>query len=128
MVKKRKETILVVDDEPAIFISIKLILSKDYKLIYYKDAASALKYLKKKSALPSLILLDVIMPGIDGMGFLDALREKNLQIPVIMLSAINTAKAAADAFHRGAVDYIVKPFTHAEVVSKINKALKRECA
>src|SRR5260221_174738 len=71
------------------------------------------------------MLLDVVMPGQDGLSFLKALREEGNELPVLIVSALDTAKAAVEGLRVGAADYLVKGFDLDELRQRVANLLKR---
>ena len=114
--------ILVVDDEPVN----RQVLEAQLHMLGHSvteaaDGMEALRYVKEYGP-PDLILLDLMMPGMSGYEVLDALRAEYsiAELPVLILSAKAQEKDLVEGFARGASDYIVKPFSFAEVTSRIN--------
>jgi two-component system, NtrC family, response regulator AtoC len=104
--KKRK--VLVVDDEKTVRDSLRLLLKTSFEVIVAENGLEALDLIEHEE--PDLVLLDVMMPKLDGVATLQAMRDRNWQIPVVMLTANNTVKTAVEAMKLGAVDYLNKPF------------------
>lgn len=116
--------ILLVDDSPEILRLFSILLSKlGYKVRPTRDGKFALKFAKKNP--PDLILLDIMMPEIDGYQVCEKLKacEQTKDIPVIFISALNEVFDKVKAFSLGAVDYITKPFQLEEVVARIENQL-----
>ena len=120
---ENKRKILVVDDEPAIRDSLRLLLTSTFEVSTAPDGAEALKLLEQVQ--PDLILLDVMMPNLDGIETLRKIRELQRDTPVVMLSALNTVKTAVQAMKHGAVDYLNKPFEIEELTALILKLLEQ---
>ncbi len=115
--------ILVVDDEAEIRDVLRLYLEKDgYEVVEAADGMEALEVCKR--AKPDLVILDIMMPGIDGYRVLRNVRE-NSNIPVIMLSAKNSDSDKILGLDLGADDYIVKPFVPLEAVARVNSNIRR---
>jgi two-component system, OmpR family, response regulator len=74
---------------------------------------------------PDLIVLDVMMPGRDGLGVLQALRASGSQVPVIFLTARDTASDRVGGLRAGADDYVVKPFSIEELLARVHAVLRR---
>ncbi len=108
-----RKQILLVDDEEATCIAVKMMLPQSYSLTHCKSVKDGRKAITKGAF--DLVLLDLMMPNEPGYAFLDFLREKNISVPVIVLSAVDTAAAAKEALHRGAKDYITKPYGFTEL-------------
>src|ERR1700729_1728207 len=115
-------TILLVDDESAARYGMGRALEKQYKVIEAGSAAAAREALV--AATPDLILLDLVMPGEDGLSFLRWLRENGHEAPVLVVSALDTAKTAVEALQSGAADYIVKGFDIEELRRRVANLLR----
>ena len=100
--------ILVVDDEPGVQESLRMLLKSEGDVAIAGDAEAALR--EVALATPDLILLDLVMPGRSGLELLADLSERGIRAPVIVLTATNTVNAAVEAMKRGASDFITKPF------------------
>lgn len=119
-----KQRILLVDDEAGIRASLKVTLEPIYDVVCASDANQALGRFRRES--PSLVLLDIILPGMDGLALLKTMRTEDPSIPVIMLTGTKTVKTAVDAMKLGAADYVTKPFDVDELRLIIAKALETE--
>src|SRR5271168_271057 len=117
---KQTAKILLVDDEPGMLRYIKTLLEvDDYKVETATTGEEALK-LVENGLEPELVLLDVIMPGIDGLETLGQLRQMRAGIKVVMLSCVNDTKKVVHAMKLGALDYLTKPFQKAELDAVID--------
>lgn len=114
--------VLVVDDEPSIRQSLSLLLKSNFQVQTANDGAEALS--EMETFKPDLVLLDIMMPKMDGMETLKKIRETNPRIPVVMLTATNTVKTAVEAMKYGARDYLNKPFDVEELTSLIINTLE----
>lgn len=117
-------TILIVDDMPDnISVLYETLIRYEYKVLVARDGKSAIE--QARLAQPSLILLDVMMPGMDGFETCRRLKheETTQAIPVIFMTALSETIDKVNGFNMGAVDYITKPFQLAEVLSRINTHL-----
>jgi two-component system, NtrC family, response regulator AtoC len=113
--------ILIVDDEISVRESLKLILKDQYKVLLAENASEALALLDRES--PQLVLLDIILPDLDGIAVLKKIRELDVAIPIIMLTATRMVKTAVEAMKLGATDYLSKPFDIEELKLVIEKAI-----
>ena len=116
--------ILIVDDTKANLQLLSGILSAaDYKVRPASDGELALRSVKAK--LPDLILLDIMMPGMDGFEVCRQLKadEKTCSIPVIFISVLEDERSKTKGFQAGAVDYINKPFYEEEVLARVKTHL-----
>jgi len=119
----RKYRILVVDDERRMVGFIRLNLEQDgFEVVEAYNGTEALERLR--DSLPDLILLDVMMPDIDGFEVLRTIREVS-QVPVIMLTAKGEEDDKVKGLELGADDYITKPFSPRELVSRVRAVLRR---
>lgn len=115
--------VLIVDDELGTRESLRMILKDVYDVIMVCSGKEALHILSKD--LPSVILLDVMMPGEDGLNILERIKQIT-STPVIMITALKSVKSAVKAMKIGAFDYITKPFNVDEIKIVINKALSTQ--
>jgi DNA-binding NtrC family response regulator len=116
------KTILIVDDEPAARYGLRRALEAKYRIAEAESAEAAKEALRGE--LPDLVLLDVVLPGEDGLTFLRWMREQGSEIPVLMVSALDTAKTAVTALQLGAADYLVKGFELEELRQRVANLLK----
>ncbi|MTI48546.1 MAG: sigma-54-dependent Fis family transcriptional regulator [Firmicutes bacterium] len=117
-----KKTILIADDEKNMIWALKKALSKEgYNIISASNGVEALELFSKN--VPSLVLLDLKMPKLNGIEALKEMKKSNPEIPVIMLTAHGSAKTAVEAMKIGALDYLSKPFDIEELKIIINKAI-----
>ena len=117
--------ILIVDDEPNIVMSLEYIFKKEnFEVFIARDGAEALEIAEDK--IPDIILLDIMMPNVDGYQVLRFLKESsNLNaIKVIFLSAKNKASDIELGLQLGADKYISKPFSTKKLVSEVHNLLK----
>jgi len=115
-----KKNVLIVDDEPHIVNLIKLSLNKEkYNVSGAYSAREALRFMDKD--VPDLLVLDLMMPGINGYELCKALREnpKTKNVPVLILSAKSQMNDKLHAIDVGADDYMTKPFDPMELVKRI---------
>ena len=118
-------TILIVDDESRIRKLIKDFLAKEgYKVLEAEDGEQALKVFEEKSEKINLILLDVMMPKLDGWSVLRQIRQSS-KVPVIMLTARGEEQDELFGFELGVDEYITKPFSPKILVARIKAILNR---
>jgi DNA-binding NtrC family response regulator len=128
MLAPSKPHIFLVDDDPALRDSLKLVLKNDFKVSCFASGNELLESLHNadqslvKGGI-DLALLDVMMPGIDGIELLKQIKSFLPNLPVVMVSASNTVKTAVDAMRLGAVDFISKPFQIEELIERIQAGL-----
>ncbi|MGE5658433.1 MAG: EAL domain-containing protein [Actinomycetota bacterium] len=120
-------TILIVDDVPTNLAILTDFLSEaNFEILVAQDGESAIQ--KVNYAIPDLILLDIMMPGMDGFQTCKRLKEHPLhsQIPIIFITALSEPNHIVKGLSLGAVDYITKPFQKEEVLARINTHLERQ--
>ncbi len=117
--------VLIVDDTPAnLDVLYQTLKDEKYELSIAKDGDKALQFIPKFR--PNLILLDIMMPGMDGFETCQKLKENEAtkDIPIIFLTAKTGKKDVIKGFDLGAADYITKPFEHEEVLARVKNQLK----
>jgi len=121
--KRTRRTILVVDDEPRMIHFIRLNLEHDgFQVTEAASGTDALNVMR--DTLPDLILLDVMMPDLDGFETLQLIREIS-NVPIIMLTAKGEEDDRVRGLELGADDYVTKPFSPRELVSRVRAVLRR---
>ncbi len=116
-----RKRVLLIDDDPRVRASLKMVLEPIYDILQAGDAQEGLDVFRKDE--PNLILLDVILPGTDGLTVLQTLRMESKMTPVIMLTGTKSVKTAVDAMKFGAADYLSKPFDVDELRIIIDRVL-----
>jgi DNA-binding NtrC family response regulator len=116
------KTVLVVDDEPAARYALRRALENRYRIVEADSAVSARSALTTEN--PDLVLLDVVMPDEGGIHFLKWMREQGNSLPVLIVSALDTAKTAVEALQLGAADYLVKGYELEELRQRVATLLK----
>jgi two-component system OmpR family response regulator len=121
---QRKRRVLVVDDEDNVTHLVSSALRFDgFETVTADSGTSALAKVAETD--PDLIVLDVMMPGLDGLGVLQNLRSAGSQVPVIFLTARDTAGDRIGGLRAGADDYVVKPFSVEELLARVHAVLRR---
>ena len=118
------ETILIVDDTPAnLGVLVETLGAAGYQLMVAEDGEEALA--QTEQTRPDLILLDVMMPGIDGFETCRRLkaRANTRDVPVLFMTALSETTDKVKAFAAGAVDYITKPIEHEEAMARVQTHL-----
>jgi DNA-binding NtrC family response regulator len=117
--------ILIVDDEGIVLDSCKRVLEADgYSVVLAFSAEKALEAMRAKAF--SLILMDIKMPGRDGMSLMREVKEKWPDIPVIVMSGYATSETVAQVSRTEAATFIAKPFTPDELLVAVRRVLERE--
>ncbi len=125
MFYRKQSSILIVDDNTQnLQILANILQAENYKVAMVKDGKKALEFMDKIR--PDLILLDIMMPGLDGFHVCQRFKqnEDNRDTPVIFISALNATEEKIKAFEAGGVDYITKPFHRDEVIARIRTHLE----
>ena len=119
------ETILVVDDDPYIQQALEdRLVSLGYGVLVSADGKQALEMVERHR--PQLILLDIEIPGMKGLDVLKEIRRRELDIPVIMITAYGSIDVAVQAMKDGAYDFIPKPFQSVHIGLVVQKAMERQ--
>ena len=111
------KTIVIIDDENEILTLLQRFLSKnkEYKVLTYSNPVTALSSMPKDT---DLVLLDIMMPQMNGLDVLPKLVEKKDDIKILMMTAYSTLDKVLNSHRRGANDYIMKPFESLDAVAK----------
>jgi len=118
--------ILIVEDEERLAKALKKGLEmKGYAVDWLADSEKALSRILLYRNEYDLVILDLMLPGIDGATITASVRAENVTVPIIILTARNETEHKVDLLNRGADDYVVKPFSFEELLSRINAVLRR---
>jgi len=117
--------ILVVDDELGVRQSFNMVLKDNYEVILAETGAEALESLAKRSV--DLVLLDILLPDMNGIEILEKIKRTNPETDVIMVTAVNDVQTAVIAIKLGAYEYIIKPFVVDELLALVQRALEKRC-
>ena len=119
------EKILIIDDNKDLRFNLSGILKKEgYDVVAVGDGREALKTVDKES--PNLVLLDIRLPGVNGMKLLEEMKKIDKDLVIIMLTAYGEVKDAVKAMKLGAYDYITKPFTNGGLIFIVKRALQTQ--
>jgi DNA-binding NtrC family response regulator len=116
-------SLLIVDDEPGVRESLRLIFGRDFRVCEAKTSEEAVQ--KAKEEKPDVVLLDIVMPGSDGLQVLKQIKEIHPESQVIMLTALNTARTAFLSKEAGAFDYVTKPFDVDELRLRVDRVIEK---
>jgi DNA-binding response OmpR family regulator len=120
-----KKTILLIDDDKSIHLSLKMVFdSKKFRIVYASDCDAAVRKLHR-GLICHIIILDIMMPGASGLNCLDILMEMKINAPILVLSALDSYRPCRAAFKKGAADYLTKPFDTDELLDTVNELLVR---
>jgi DNA-binding NtrC family response regulator len=121
-------TILVVDDDPDLLQSLRVLLeSYDYQVIMAPNAAAAIAAVTEQT--PDLVLTDIYMPDADGFELINALRQRNVTVPVVAMSGggrVGSYDNLSIATHLGAAAVIDKPFSNTSLIDTIERVLTEQ--
>jgi two-component system nitrogen regulation response regulator NtrX len=119
-----RSRILVIDDEPAIRDSLRMILEyEDYQFLGASSGQEGIGLVQRER--PDLVLLDIKMPGMDGIEVLRKLHALDESLPVVMISGHGTTATAVEAIRSGAVDFLDKPLSSERVIVTLQNALRQ---
>ncbi len=115
--------ILVVEDDPSLLLGLKMNLSKaGYQVTTADDGQVALAELARQR--PDLVILDLMLPGVNGLQVLRRIRENDNALPVIVLTALGAEQDKIRGLDLGANDYVTKPFSIAELLARVRATLR----
>lgn len=115
--------ILIVEDDDNLRLLMQMRLKGKYETVAAENAAQALELMEKETV--HLVVTDIMMPGMDGYGFVETLRARDRSVPVIMLTAKGGMPDKRRGFAAGTDDYLVKPVNFEELVWRIDALLRR---
>jgi DNA-binding response OmpR family regulator len=123
-VEEPRRVVLVVEDDPSIMLGLQINLEKEgYTVITAEDGERALTVARQDR--PDLVVLDVMLPKMNGFVVLQQLRREGLTMPIIILSARTGEMDKVTGLELGAEDYVAKPFSLAELLARVRAALRR---
>jgi len=115
--------VLVVDDDPGLRESFRLLLEDQYDVWDVPDGLQALEIIR--SCQVDLVLLDIRLPGMEGLEVLQRIKGADEAIEVVLVTAVKTVRTAVEAMKLGAYDYLTKPFDLDELGAVARRALER---
>lgn len=116
--------VLVVEDDPSIAIGLRINLEAEgYEVLVAEDGLRGLEL--ARASQPDLVVLDVMLPNVNGLEVLDTLRKEGHDMPIIILSARTAEMDKVTGLELGAEDYVAKPFSLAELLARVKAALRR---
>jgi DNA-binding response OmpR family regulator len=116
--------ILVVDDDQFENTLVQFVLNKEgYEVETSDNPRGALQMIERR--VPDLLIVDVMMPYLNGFEFATHLQEEGYEIPIIFMTAQDAIESKLQGFHIGADDYICKPFNHQELVARVQAVIRR---
>ena len=123
MDRMARPVILVVDDDPGVRESFRLMLEDDYEVLDAGDGATALEVLRVTQV--DLVLLDIRLPEADGIEVLERIKALDEGVEVVLATAVKTVRTAVAAMKLGAFDYLTKPFEEDELLAVVRRALEK---
>jgi DNA-binding response OmpR family regulator len=119
-----RRRVLVVEDDASIALGLRINLEADgYEVLSAEDGEAGLSIARDER--PDLLILDVMLPKLNGFQVLQAIRREGLMMPIIVLSARNAEMDKVTGLELGAEDYVAKPFSLAELLARVRAALRR---
>ncbi len=118
-----RKKVLAVDDSATVLLAVELLLAREHEVLTARDGEAALAL--ARSARPDLILLDVVMPGMDGFETCRRLRaaEETRATPVILITTRGELESLERGYEAGCSDYVTKPFHGPELLAKVRSCL-----
>jgi DNA-binding NtrC family response regulator len=116
--------ILIIDDETDMLVMLEMLITDKtpHEVVSTNNPFEIEELLSKHNI--NLVITDLKMPMVDGMEVLEVVKKKDADIPVIVITAFGTLEAAEEAVHRGAYDFITKPFRKEQILVAIERALE----
>ena len=121
-----KKRILVVDDDTMNLMRTKMILGEEYVVILAESGMDALEKLKNESEKVDMVLLDIDMPGMNGIETFEHMKDFAADIPVIFLTASGLEEDVVSAIRLGAVNYLKKPFRPRELMKRVAQEFAKQ--
>ena len=118
-----RKRILVVDDDSMNLVRTKMILGQDYVVLVAESGIAALEKLKVEKV--DMVLLDIDMPGMNGIETFEQMKDLELDIPVIFLTASGLEEDVVSAIRLGAVNYLKKPFRPQELLKRVTQEFEK---
>ncbi len=121
--RRDRPVVLVIDDDDGVRAALHLILDESYSVLDVPDGRTAIGLIRQQRI--DLVILDILLPDVDGIEILQEIRSFQPELPVIMMTAVRTVLTAVAAMKLGAYDYITKPFSEPNLLASIHAALER---
>ena len=123
---KEKKKILLVDDDEMHLVTAELFLKDEYEIYKTKSGEEALENLCNEKVIPDLIMLDVLMPKMDGWEVLKKIKATDFlkNIPIVFLTSVEEEEEKKKAYKLGIIDYITKPYNFADLKHRIKDIIK----
>ena len=123
-----KKKILLVDDDTMHLKTAELFLKNEYQIHLTKSGNEALDFINKKEFVPNLILLDILMPEMDGWEVFKRMKKIDFlkNVPIVFLTSLEDESDKKRAFQMGITDYILKPFNMTELKSRVKDIIEKK--
>jgi DNA-binding NtrC family response regulator len=121
--RRVRPVVLVVDDDPGLRESFRLVLDDDYEVLEAASGVQALDTIRTTQV--DLVLLDIRLPDIDGIAVLEQAKALDENVQVILVTAVQTVRTAVGAMKLGAFDYVTKPFEEDEILGLVRRAVEK---
>ncbi len=118
-----RPVVLIVDDEPSVRASVKVILERECEVLEAEDGPAAIETVKSRDV--DVCLLDVRLPGMEGIEVLERVKRLDGGLEVVLVTAVRTVRTAVEAMKLGAYDYLTKPFAVEDLRGVVGRALER---
>ena len=119
------ETVLIVDDEQTVILSFRILLElQGFKVIAASDGQQALNCYQQHGAEIRLVITDLLMPNLDGAGLIQALRQLNPGLPIIVVSGNGTQWVPGGSENLGVIAFLDKPFNSNQLIEAVYKAME----
>lgn len=119
-----RKRILVVDDDSMNLVRTKMILGQDYVVLVAESGIAALEKLKVEKV--DMVLLDIDMPGMNGIETFEQMKDMGVRVPVIFLTASGLEEDVVNAIRLGAVNYLKKPFRPQELMKRVSQEFAKQ--
>ena len=117
-------SVLLVEDDPSVSATLARVLGEEsYRVVQVASGEEALEQVEARPF--SIMILDVGLPGMDGFQVLERIRDRDMGLPILMLTAEDSEEAIVQGLRGGAEDYVVKPFSVPELLARIEAVLRR---
>jgi two-component system response regulator MprA len=124
MNEESTEELLIIEDDPLIVNVLQLGLSQEgFEVIYAKSGRAGLELFRKEK--PALVILDLMLPDLDGMEICERIRSEDKTVPILILTARDQIESKVSLLKSGADDYLVKPFDFGELSARVQALLRR---
>jgi DNA-binding response OmpR family regulator len=122
---KEKKKILMVDDDEIQLITAELFLKNEYEIRKMQSGKEALEYLLNEKFVPDIILLDIMMPNMDGWELFEEIKNIDFleNVPIVFLTGVTEESEIKEACEEGVADYVTKPFGYVELRKRIELVL-----